>query len=256
MNHVESTPAPFENMDSTLSRLYPSQIDTSTPSRNPSKVNVVPSTPSPKPPSSFSTLAKLPSSPILPEAKLPSSPILPGATHHASIITITNQQTTIPDELIITGDHTADHTAIEPPVERSIDAHIQTSEVEIADEMEPKGNETVVEIHGGDDPGTEVVLPQGDDNIGDKGSFVVVIPEDNQDTQTHPEVASETESSSGEEDVEMSKDSASSHEETNGKSEASVKSTQTGIPLSRVDADRRYTCWGSYCRRVWIFELR
>lgn len=225
---MNSTPSehPYlsQNMDSTLSRPHPSQIDTSTPSRNPSGFNVVPGTPSPKPPS-FSTLAKIPPSPILPED-----------THHESIVTITNHQTNISDELMITSDHTVDHKAIEPPVERYIDAHVKTSEllaeVEITDD---NGTETVVENHSGDDKGTEAVLPQEDNNIGDTGSFVGVIQKDDQDTQTQRV----------EEDVDMSdsKDSASSPEETDGKSEASMNSTQSGIPLSRVDADRRYARW-------------
>jgi len=177
------------NMDSTPSPLHPSQIDTSTPSCNPSKFNVAPGTPSPTPPSSFSTLAKVQSSPILPEA-----------THHESIVTITNQQTEISDELIIT----TDHTAIERPVE-TIDAHVKTpellAEVEITDDLEPNGTETVVENHGEEDKGTEAVLPQGpeDDNIGDTGSFVV-----DHDSQTQRVDISETESSSGEEDVDTS----------------------------------------------------
>jgi hypothetical protein len=172
------------NMDSTPSPLHPSQIDTSTQSCNPSKFNVVPGTPSPTPPSSFSTLAKVQSSPILPEA-----------THHESIVTITNQQTKISDELIIT----TDHTAIERPVE-TIDAHVKTpellAEVEITDDLEPNGTETVVENHSGEDKGTEAVLPQGDDNIGDTGSFASVV---DHDSQTQRVDISETESSSGEE---------------------------------------------------------
>jgi len=210
--HMNSTPSehPYlsQNMDSTPSRPHPSQIDSSTPSRNPSGFNVVPGTPSPKPPS-FSTLANVPPSSILPEA-----------THDECIVTITNQQTKISDEFIIT----SDHTAIEPPIETSIDAHVKTpevlAEVEIMEDLEPNGTETVVENHSRNDKGTEAALPQGDDiNIGDTVSFVVVIQKEDQDSQPRRVETSETEFSSGEEDVDTSgsKDSVSSPGETDGK---------------------------------------